>query len=78
MQDVILLCVVHVVKSLHGAADLPAGHLLEEGEGKAVGPRAVLSGDDEGVKLGLTRVHLCPEGQTLWHTELSRAGTRTF
>lgn len=70
VQDVVLLCIVHVVKSLHGTADLLTGHLLEEGEGEAVGPRAVLSGDDKGVKLWLPRVNLRPEGQTLWHAEL--------
>ncbi len=70
VQDVVLLCVVHVVESLHGAADLLAGHLLEEGEGKAVGPRAVLSGDDKGVELRLPRISLRPERQTLRHTEL--------
>lgn len=70
MQDVVLLRVVHVIKGLHGAADLLAGHLLEEGEGKAVSPRAILSSDDEGVELRLPGVHLRPESQTLWHTEL--------
>lgn len=70
VQDVVLLCVVHVVKGLHGTADLLTGHLLKEGEGKAVSPRAVLSGDDEGVELRLPRINLCPERQTLWHTEL--------
>lgn len=70
VQDVVLLCIVHVVKSLHGAADLLTGHLLEEGEGEAVGPRAILSGDDKGVKLRLPRVDLRPECQTFWHTEL--------
>lgn len=70
VQDVVLLCVVHVIKSLHGTADLFTGHLLEEGESKAVGPRAVLSGDDKGVELRLPGVNLCPEGQSLWHAEL--------
>ena len=70
VQDVVLLCIVHVVKSLHGTADLLTGHLLEEGEGEAVGPRAVLSGDDEGVELRLPGIHLRPERQTLWHAEL--------
>ena len=59
-----------MVKSLHGTADLLTGHLLEEGEGEAVGPRAVLSGDDEGVELRLPGIHLRPERQTLWHAEL--------
>lgn len=72
MQDVILLCIVHVVKSLHGTTDLLTSHLLKEGESKAIGPRAVLSGDDEGVKLRLPRVNLCPERQTLWHTKLRK------
>lgn len=53
VQDVVLLRIVHVVEGLHGTADLLARHLLEEREGKAVRPRAVLSGDDEGVKLRL-------------------------
>ena len=70
MQDVVLLCVVHVVKSLHSTADLLTGHLLEEGESKAVGPRAVLSGDNKGVELRLPRINLCPERQALWHAEL--------
>lgn len=75
VQDIILLCVVHVVKSLHGTADLLTGHLLEEGEGKAIGPRAILSGDDKRVELRLPRVHLRPERQTLWHTELQKGYT---
>lgn len=70
VQDVVLLCIVHVVESLHGTADLLTGHLLEEGEGKAVGPRAVLSSDDKGVELRLSRIRLRPERQTFWHTEL--------
>lgn len=70
MQDVVLLCVVHVIKSLHRAADLLTGHLLKESEGKAVSPRAVLSSDDEGVELRLPGINLRPESQTLWHTEL--------
>lgn len=70
VQDVVLLRVVHVVKSLHSAADLLAGHLLKEGESKAVSPRAILSSDDEGVELRLPGINLRPESQTLRHTEL--------
>lgn len=70
VQDVVLLCVVHVVKGLHGTADLLTGHLLKEREGEAVSPRAVLSGDDEGVELRLPRVNLRPERQAFWHAEL--------
>lgn len=77
VQDVVLLRVVHVVESLHGAADLLAGHLLEEGEGEAVRPRAVLPGDDEGVELGLAGIDLRPERQTLGHAELcARTGRK--
>lgn len=76
MQDVVLLGVVHVVEGLHGAADLLAGHLLEEGEGEAVRPGAVLPGDDEGVELRLPGVHLRPEGQALRHAELRGGGHR--
>lgn len=79
MQDVVLLRVVHVVKSLHGAAYLLAGHLLKESEGEAIGPRAVLSGDDEGVELRLSGVCLRPKRQTLRHAELQekvRRGNR--
>lgn len=71
VQDVVLLCVVHVIKGLHCAADLLTGHLLKEGEGKAVSPRAVLPRDDEGVELRLPGINLRPESQTLRHTELS-------
>ena len=74
VQDVVLLGVVHVVEGLHGTADLLAGHLLEEGEGKAVGPGAVLPRDDIRMELGLPCVHLRPEGQTLWHTQLGVGG----
>lgn len=70
VQDVVLLCVVHVIKSLHCAADLLTGHLLKESEGEAVSPRAILSSDDEGVELRLPGINLRPEGQTLRHTEL--------
>lgn len=74
VQDVVLLGVVHVVKGLHGTADLLAGHLLVEGEGKAVRPRAVLSGDDEGVELRLQGIKLRAERQALWHTQLREEG----
>lgn len=70
MQDVVLLCVVHVVKGLHGTADLLTGHLLKEGEGKAISPRAILSGYDVGVELWLPRINLRPERQAFGHTEL--------
>lgn len=70
VQDVVLFCIVHVIECLHGTADLFAGHLLKEGEGKAVGSGAVLSRDDEGVELWIAGVGLCPERQAFWHTEL--------
>lgn len=70
VQDVVLFCIVHVIECLHGTADLFAGHLLKEGEGKAVGSGAVLSCDNEGVELRLADVCLSAEGQALWHTEL--------
>lgn len=74
VQDVVLLCIVHVIKSLHCAADLLTGHLLKEGEGKPVSPRAILSRDDEGMELRLPGINLRPESQTLWHTELLEDG----
>ena len=56
-----MLCIVHLVEGLHGGADLRAGYLLIEGVDEAIGSRAVLLGDDEGVKLRISLVRLCPE-----------------
>lgn len=56
-----MFCVVHLVEGLHGRADLWAGHLLVKGVDEAVGPRAILLCDDEGVELRIPLVHLRPE-----------------
>lgn len=63
--------VVHLVQRLHGRADLRAGHLLIEGVDEAVGPRAVLPGDDEGVEVRLPWLRLRPERQAFGQTELN-------
>lgn len=59
---------MHLVEGLHGRADLWAGHLLVEGVDEAVGPRAVLLCDDEGVELWITLVSLRPEREPFRHT----------
>lgn len=63
---------MHLVEGLHGRADLRRRHLLVEGVDEAVGARAVLPRDQEGVELGLAVVCLCPERQAFGHTELRR------
>lgn len=65
-----VFCVVHLVKGLHGRANLWTGHLLVEGVNKAVCPRAVLLCDDEGVEPWFPLVCLCPEWQAFGHTQL--------
>lgn len=65
-----MLCIVHLVESLHGGADLWAGHLLVEGVDEAVGARAILLRDDEGVELWITLVCLRPERQAFRHAQL--------
>lgn len=68
----VLLSMVHLVQSLHGRANLSAGHLLIEGVDKAVGARAILPRDKKRMETRGQAVSLSEERKAFRHAQLGR------